>query len=348
MQKNELIRYLKEAVDFETALCQHRAALQLIKNKIEETDIDVEILEPAVYQRREIYTEFRDEVFWRTSPGFWKGMAILLGILSFALVGAPISGQDYMSAIIVTFILLFLGLIMLMFSINLIKYIITKTTDSNQNRKNLKQYEASVQKAREEYQAALQKHQEQSRERDKIQAQLLLAEEQLEQNIAQLQFYLDIHYRKGVLYPKYQNIIATAQLLEYIESGVAEKLEGSDGAYAQYLLDERTNRICTRLDEIICCLQSIARTQFELYKRIEQIQTSLERLDSKLGTIDNNILRLSGTALNVQQYTKEALPLLQQTIKSVDTIAVNSYINTLNQYRQSTIDRYLLEYPQKG
>lgn len=54
-----------------------------------------------------------------------------------------------------------------------------------------------------------------------------------------------------VVYPTYRNMIAVTQLMEYIESGVASTLEGSDGANSQYLQDVRTNRICSILNYLL-------------------------------------------------------------------------------------------------
>ena len=353
MKLQELKTYLGEAVNLETAHYQHEAALKVIDEKIAMTNINVGIdelkLELSYYRT----TEFEDHIFWRLPVGFWKGMA---GVVAFAALCIAWSspgkylndGSNGMASMIILFCILYPAVALCFVMINVFIFLIAWCKNRIINQQIQRSNDRKMERSQEAYQAAVMEHSKQVLRQEDTREKLMLTRTRLAQNATELSNVLYAHYQKNVLHPKYRNIAAVTQLLEYLETGVAQQLEGPYGAYAQYLLDERNNRICVRLEEIADRLQLIAQTQYGLYQRIQQMQASLQELTQSLGSMEKQLYRLSGAVVEAEKYRKEVLPLLKNMVDSVNQTALNSYVSAMNQYYQATIDRYLLLYPKKG
>lgn len=208
------------------------------------------------------------------------------------------------------------------------------------------------------------KHQEGYRQAQKNEAMRLLKEDTILgelqhaatsicENIDSLRTVLKQHYNMNVVYSTYRNMIAVTQLMEYIESGVASTLEGSHGAYAQYLQDIRANRICSKLDDISRQLDLITQNQTKLATLLSNIVKIVGEIDETLGqnlkTVQNIESKLSGmehSMFEANEYLKLVLPELNRIADSTHITAFNSKVIALNDYRQAEISSWRLEYPQ--
>lgn len=89
-------------------------------------------------------------------------------------------------------------------------------------------------------------------------------------------------YSIGVIYPKYQNLIAISSFYDYLMSGRCSELEGHEGAYNIYEMEARFDRIVTQLDIVIQKLDKIQQNQYMLYRAIQEGNKQNQELLGKL------------------------------------------------------------------
>ncbi len=111
---------------------------------------------------------------------------------------------------------------------------------------------------------------------------------------------LDNLYSKDIIFPKYRNFTAVAQVLEYLISGRCTELEGPNGAYNLYESELRQNIIIDKLDTIIGQLESLNRTMNTMCNAIQTTNRLLGNISMTLGRIEANTAL---TAYNTQCIT---------------------------------------------
>lgn len=89
---------------------------------------------------------------------------------------------------------------------------------------------------------------------------------------------LNQYYSKGIIFPKYRNLIAICSFYEYFMSGRCNTLTGHEGAYNIFENEVRLERICTKLDEVVERLEDIKSNQYVLYDAIQEGNRVTERL----------------------------------------------------------------------
>lgn len=97
-------------------------------------------------------------------------------------------------------------------------------------------------------------------------------------------------YGNGPIYPKFQNMIAIAQIYDYIASGIAFELEGPGGAYSQYMQDVRTERVRESIDVL---RQEMSSKLDQIYKMQYVMCNQLREVNDQLQGIGNGILSLT-------------------------------------------------------
>lgn len=86
------------------------------------------------------------------------------------------------------------------------------------------------------------------------------------------------YYDIGLIYPKYQNLVAMCSFYEYFSSGRCTTLTGHEGAYNIYENEVRLDRICTKLDDVMEQLEIVKKNQFYLYDAIQEGNRLSEKL----------------------------------------------------------------------
>ena len=99
---------------------------------------------------------------------------------------------------------------------------------------------------------------------------------------------LDKIYSQNIIFPKYRNFAAIAQIYEYLLSGRCSQLEGPNGAYNLYESELRQNIIIDKLDEIIWQLDSLNRTMSAICGAIIETNFLLSDISRTLGRIEAN------------------------------------------------------------
>lgn len=119
------------------------------------------------------------------------------------------------------------------------------------------------------------------------------------------------YYGKGILHYKYQNLVAVSYLLDCIDTGRCTQLDGPNGAYNQFELEVRMDRISSQLDTVITKLEQIRQNQFSLYNAITQANRINSQIAQKLDGVCSNLSQLNSNAdqirrsLNVANHTAE-------------------------------------------
>ena len=131
-------------------------------------------------------------------------------------------------------------------------------------------------------------------------ARLSVTLETMEKKRRETMTLLDEYYRKRVIFPKYQNMVAVCSFYEYIMSGRCEALTGHEGAYNIFENEVRLERIYTKLDEVVAKLEEIKTNQYVLYDVIQEGNQLTQRL------VDESIqqAQLSRTIAENSELTK--------------------------------------------
>ena len=148
------------------------------------------------------------------------------------------------------------------------------------------------------------------------------------------------HYSNGPIHKNFQNLVALTQIYLYLDSGIATELEGPNGAYAQYMNDVRTSKICDSLEQIRKDIKNgfsmIAQNQRMLYESLEEGKRAISVLSDKIQDI--------GEGIEAQKQLQEScLAELKNGMRTINTevhcmtkkqseIAMNTAMISLNQY----------------
>lgn len=92
-------------------------------------------------------------------------------------------------------------------------------------------------------------------------------------------------YATDVIYPKYRSMAAVCTIYEYLASGRCQELEGPNGAYNLYESELRQEMIIDKLDIVIENLENIQRNQYQLYVKLNTIESTIRSIDLKLSNI---------------------------------------------------------------
>lgn len=100
-------------------------------------------------------------------------------------------------------------------------------------------------------------------------------------------------YGLGIVYGRYQNMVALATFYDYLMAGRCTELEGANGAYNIYESELRANLIIEKLDEI-------KDTQYMIHSTLQSIDNNLDYLNTltsaaldSIQNIDKNVARIA-------------------------------------------------------
>ena len=131
--------------------------------------------------------------------------------------------------------------------------------------------------------------------------------DELEGQIVQQYNCLNEILSAGVLYEKYDDIVAWNTMYEYFVTGRVDGLQGQNGAYNLYESELRANMIISQLDTIIEQLEQIKRNQFALYKVITDVKKSIDEINSKLSDVLSSIDKISASVDNNSKFFEAIL-----------------------------------------
>lgn len=111
-------------------------------------------------------------------------------------------------------------------------------------------------------------------------------------------------YSHNIIHDKYRNIIAVSSFYEYFDTGICNALEGVDGAYRNYEIEIRLDKIIGQLDVIIEKLEQIRSTQYKLYCVLHTCIRSLDNLSGNLEAIADSSQQIVDS-LEIIEYNAE-------------------------------------------
>ena len=131
-------------------------------------------------------------------------------------------------------------------------------------------------------------------------------------------------YSLNIRYSKYRNFVAASSILEYLESGRCDTLEGRDGAYNIFEEEIRLDRIILKLDDAINQLSRISNTQVLLYNEVSDSNRILDGLIDATNSMVNDISSLnanvSDMSYSIEQNTNNSAIAAYNTKRTADEI----------------------------
>lgn len=123
--------------------------------------------------------------------------------------------------------------------------------------------------------------------------------EKMEPEIAVSKEMLEKLYGKGEIYPKYCTLPALTSIYEYFMTGRCTELTGPHGAYNLYEDEVRKDTVISQLSSVIENLEQIRNNQYMLYQQVKEINTNTSAIVSEVQKIRNNTMQIAQlTALN--------------------------------------------------
>lgn len=111
-------------------------------------------------------------------------------------------------------------------------------------------------------------------------------------------------YAYGIVFEKYRNLVAISSIYEYLASGRCMSLDGHEGAYNIYESEIRMDRVVSRLDLVIDSLEKIQQNQYMIYSAIQNVNSQLATLNSKMSAAVASLERIETSATDMKAYMK--------------------------------------------
>lgn len=110
---------------------------------------------------------------------------------------------------------------------------------------------------------------------------------------------LDRYYASEIIYPKYRTLPALTSIYEYFMTGRCTELTGPHGAYNLYEDELRKDTVISQLNTVIENLEQIRQNQYMLYQQVKAIQENTAVIASELKQIKGYTVQIAQlTALN--------------------------------------------------
>lgn len=344
MNKQQLIEYLD-------AVCDAESAVQACNDAIEDYEQQMKRMPPILCPQRPTYQTptLHTEMTWNwetirssltLSAILVIPVGLLLGLLSVSLGLIPNSAEAANNLWLPAIILSFIG----------VPIYFSWADKRDVNQKNSIEKEAALsanQKAEAYYQQQLSAYQKQTTLNEATLSMLAIGIKKQENLRDNAQDQLTKLYSINVIYPSFQNLIAAYQIREYLKMGICDALEGPTGAYAQYMEDVRTARICNSIIDLKNSLTSaIHGLQGTLARELRQVDDNLTALRSEMGSSMNSLTTQmqqmhAATAAQLETHFNEANRHLTRMGENIAISAHNQYI----EQRLRNVDAYLLKMP---
>lgn len=110
---------------------------------------------------------------------------------------------------------------------------------------------------------------------------------------------LNRFYASEIIYPKYRTLPALTSIYEYFMTGRCTELTGPHGAYNLYEDELRKDTVISQLNTVIENLEQIRHNQYMLYQQVKAIQENTAVIASELNQIKGYTVQIAQlTALN--------------------------------------------------
>lgn len=274
-QRDEVLKFMKAAIDLETDVATQERTLELCCNEFvkRKPKLEQEKIPSPPKVREEGYT--------------WARFMILFGvaIISLPFLNVVDFGLKWMTDIA--------GLLVIIPTLLIILKKKSKDRQSKEimeayqkKRQDIERRNSDKQKA---YDTAIREcNQSITALRGKMEPEIAVSKEMLEKL-----------YGKGEIYPKYCTLPALTSIYEYFLTGRCTELTGPHGAYNLYEDEVRKDTVISQLSSVIENLEQIRNNQYMLYQQVKDINTNTSAIVSEVQKIRNNTMQIAQlTALN--------------------------------------------------
>ena len=114
----------------------------------------------------------------------------------------------------------------------------------------------------------------------------------LDDKLIELEGMLESFYNQNVLFYKYRNHAAIAQIYDYLASGIADQLEGPHGAYAHYEDDLRAVKICDSIEQLRRDVREeiakVIEMQYSICEELRSCEYAIRDVGNAVWEIDND------------------------------------------------------------
>lgn len=272
MKQEELLKYMKDAIEVETDLATQE---QMLERSLEE----IENRKPTL----KLYSDPQRPTL-ETSQCTYSlaGLCFLAGFLFFVIL----CGHHFGVALLIGSIWMIPGIFIVMRA--------KKIEEINSGR--LNEHNTKVQAIKEKNKQETKKHNNIIKQCDNS---CIVLREATQPHINQTKELLDKLYDKNIIYPKYCTLPALTSIYEYFMTGRCTELTGPHGAYNLYEDELRKDTVISQLNTVIENLEQIRHNQYMLYQQVKSINENTNTIVSELQQIKDYTIRLTQlTALN--------------------------------------------------
>ncbi len=336
MTKSELIAYLDAVCDAESAVQACEDAIKLHKSQQNALYLPIEPSKPIYTIPSKSKTKLSISEYLAFSAVLIIPVILLL---RFLLVSLHIVPDD---AVTTSSLLLPAGIITLV-GIPLAFH----AADNSDFQKEKANAQKENQLLDSEYSSKLVVYQQQSAVHQAASASLRTSIQQQETLKSRALTQLNKLYTQNHLYLSFRNLIAAYQIREYLQMGICDTLEGPTGAYAQYMNDVRTARICDSITDLKRSLTTaINGLQGTLARELQQLDNNLDGIRNDMNTsvqrLNAQMQQLhSASAAQLDARFNEANRHLSDIKNSLAISEHNRYIER----RLNNVDTYLMKLP---
>lgn len=283
MNRSDLLTYLKQAIDLETAVLTQKHIISEYDSSAEKRKPVLSLIDVGDEPNESDYT--KDDPFGSIAAGICLiTFGIVCVIFSFFLVNPDLWVDNSGGAGMLMMLLVLVGGGMLIgggYSVFL-----KKGLDISRKRKSYTNacvaYNNAKEQATRDNTAIAQQYatDKQTWEKSNIEAHTYLSKP-----LKETETILHTLYAKDVIYPKYRTLPALTSIYEYLITGRCEELTGPHGAYNLYEDEVRKDTVISQLNTVIENLEQIRQNQYMLYEQVKGIQRATQAIAIELNQI---------------------------------------------------------------
>ena len=276
MTKQEMMQYLSAVSDVEGALYFYEEAEGKLKQ-------DRDSMNPAAVcpERPKPHSEYSVDLFDEYFIGQW--ISAVVWLVFFILDCVQQGHFIWWAALVYPLFGYGCGWVLQWIGRFLFDHVLESIFDFQRIKKKNEAAEMAVE---ETYEKQMRFYKEACAIENKAKREMDTAIDELDKKCEELKLQRSQLYAMNVLHPSFQNMIAANQIREYLEMGICDELEGTNGAYALYMQDVRANRICKSIDDL---RQTVQEGFNEMKGKMSAIMAELRRTNANIDALNTSI-----------------------------------------------------------
>lgn len=283
MKKQELMQYLNAVSDVEGIIYYYEEASSRLKQ--ERDSIKHAAARP---ERKVMYEYWFNNMPERKHNRFFKsGIGYIISAIAWALIfifkWAQHGGIVWRRALLYPILAGGCGLVIQLLGLFIFDGFLDNLLDLQGHRK---KSDAVMKDGEKVYERQMHFYEEACALEDKAKKELDAPINEMNKKCEELKLQRDQLYALNILHPNFQNMIAVNQIRDYLEMGICDQLEGTDGAYALYMQDVRANRVCESIDVL---KQTVEKGIDEVKGKMSAFMVELRRTNANIDAMNASL-----------------------------------------------------------